>query len=439
MKNIHSNSTLDETPVEEQAVRSTSNPSSAPSLLEFSEDSLKTWLLEQGEQAFRASQILSWAFKPGVVLYVQFRNIPASLKKKLADSFTLRTTKTREIQYSDWAVKLLLELSDSETVECVLLKDDRNNLTVCLSTQVGCAMGCLFCATGQTLTEKAAPSAMLQTSGAFADEETPCTAETSAKSSTDSPVGTAETATNSPAEALEPSPDSASENRLKLFPGRSFVRNLTVAEIIEQVLYFQDLLPEGERISHLVVMGMGEPTQNLDNLLPALDIISDRLEIGARKITISTVGIPAGIRRIADCGRQYHLAVSLHAPTDELRSQIVPMNRNIGIAATLKAADEFFEKTGRRVTYEYVLLGGTNDSVACAERLAQLLSGKNALVNVIPYNEAPGLPFKRPRPKAIDQFVQTLEARNVQVHLRKEKGGDIDAACGQLRRRKLED
>ena len=356
-------------------------------------ESLKTWLAEQGEKPFRAGQILSWPFKSGVERYDQFRNVPQTLQQKLAAAFSLRTVATRDVQDSAWATKLLLELSDGETIECVLLKDDRGHRTVCLSTQVGCAMGCLFCATGQTRSGKTALP-MVSQSESLQDEPSPL--------------------------------------------GRCFVRNLTADEIIQQVLCFQDRLPEGERISNLVVMGMGEPTQNLDNLLPALDILSDKLEIGARKITISTVGIPAGIRRIAEYPRQYHLAISLHAPNDELRNRIVPANRNIGLGATIQAADEFFDLCGRRVTYEYVLLGSTNDSTDCADQLARLLHGKNALVNVIPYNEVRGLPFKKPLPKTIDLFVQTLEARGIQVHLRKEKGGKIDAACGQLRRKNIQ-
>ena len=307
------------------------------------------------------------------------KNLPAGLKQKLASAFTLRTAQVVQTSQSPLATKALLKLHDGETVECVMLTDDKGRHTVCLSTQVGCAMGCMFCATGQTKAES----------------------------------------------------------------GKCFIRNLEAEEIVEQVLIFQDLLqtqsatPDSDRISNIVVMGMGEPGLNLDNLLTALDWLSNHLEIGARKITISTVGIISGIERLAHSGKQYHLAVSLHAPNDELRNRIVPTNASIGIQNILNAADAFFEVTGRRITYEYVLLGGVNDSTQCAQELAQLLHGRNALVNLIPYNEVEGLPFKRPYPDKIDAFVRTLESGGVQVQVRKEKGGRIDAACGQLRRKNI--
>lgn len=349
------------------------------SILFESEDALKSWLTGNGEKPFRASQILSWLNKPGVTSFDDMKNLPAGLKQKLSNAFTLRTAQVVQTSQSPWATKALLKLHDGETVECVMLTDDKGRHTVCLSTQVGCAMGCMFCATGQTKAES----------------------------------------------------------------GKCFIRNLEAEEIVEQVLIFQDLLhsqtptPDSDRISNIVVMGMGEPGLNLDNLLTALDWLSNHLEIGARKITISTVGIISGIERLAHIGKQYHLAVSLHAPNDELRYRIVPTNASIGIQNILNAADAFFDVTGRRITYEYVLLGGINDSTQCAQELAQLLHGRNALVNLIPYNEVEGLPFKRPYPDKIDAFVHTLESGGVQVQVRKEKGRRIDAACGQLRRKNI--
>ena len=349
-----------------------------------SEDAIKAWLTENGEKPFRAGQILSWVYKPGIVAFDDMTNLSAELKRKLAADFTLRTAQVVQTSQSPWAVKALLKLHDGETIECVLLTDDKGRHTVCLSTQVGCAMGCMFCATGQTKSEA----------------------------------------------------------------GKCFIRNLEAEEIVEQVLIFQDLLNSSnsqfaasnssDRINNLVVMGMGEPGLNLNNLLKALDALSNHLEIGARKITISTVGIISGIERLAHSGKQYHLAVSLHAPNNELRNRIVPTNAGIGIQNILRAADKFFDATGRRVTYEYVLLGGVNDSQQCAEELTQLLRGRNALVNLIPYNEVEGLPFKRPYPDKIDAFVRILESGGVQVQVRKEKGGRIDAACGQLRRKNID-
>jgi 23S rRNA (adenine2503-C2)-methyltransferase len=184
-------------------------------------------------------------------------------------------------------------------------------------------------------------------------------------------------------------------------------------------------------------MGMGEPLANLDNLLEALAVAGakDGLDIGARHVTISTVGLPAKIRRLADLGKQYHLAVSLHAPNDPLRTRIVPTNDKTGLDAILAAADYFFERTGRQVTFEYVLLAGLNDSVREARELVRLLRGRHAHVNLIPFNDVDGLPYQRPSPEALTAFVATLRQGGLSVKVRKRKGSAIDAACGQLRRR----
>ena len=251
-------------------------------------------------------------------------------------------------------------------IECVLLRDDKDHCSLCISTQVGCAMKCAFCATG---------------------------------------LG-------------------------------GLTRNLTTGEILEQMLQLQRLLKPEERLSHVVCMGMGEPLANLDRLMPALAAASakDGLGIGVRKITISTVGLPAGIRRLAEQNCPYHLAVSLHAPNDALRTQLMPTNRHIGIEAVLAAADEYFEKTGRRVTYEYILLAGVNDGPTEAKQLVELLRGRPSLVNLIPYNPVRGLKFRTPRPGAVARFVEILEQGGLNAAIRHRKGARIDAACGQLRR-----
>jgi 23S rRNA (adenine2503-C2)-methyltransferase len=259
-------------------------------------------------------------------------------------------------------------VTDGERIECVLLRDKADRRTICISTQVGCAMGCVFCASG---------------------------------------LG-------------------------------GVVRNLTIGEILEQMLRLQRLLPEEERLSHVVVMGMGEPLANLDALLPALAAATDPRGFGisARRITISTVGLPKGIRRMAEEGAPYHLAVSLHAPDDGLRNELVPTNRKIGLAAILEAADDYFARTGRRVTYEYVLLGGVNDQPRHARQLAAVLKGRPALVNLIPYNPVAGLPYQTPAAEATARFVEVLEKAGLTVKVRYRKGDRIDAACGQLRRRR---
>jgi 23S rRNA (adenine2503-C2)-methyltransferase len=191
-----------------------------------------------------------------------------------------------------------------------------------------------------------------------------------------------------------------------------------------------------QRLTHVVVMGMGEPLANLDHLVEALDVATapDGLGIGARHITISTVGLPAKMRRLAELGKQYHLAVSLHAPNDALRTRIVPTNAQVGLPAILDAADAFFATTGRQVTYEYVLLHGINDDVSHARELAHLLHRRKAHVNLIPFNDVHGLPYRRPWPDAVASFAEVLRRAGISVKVRKRKGAEIDAACGQLRR-----
>jgi 23S rRNA (adenine2503-C2)-methyltransferase len=214
-----------------------------------------------------------------------------------------------------------------------------------------------------------------------------------------------------------------------------FSRNLTKSEILEELLRLNALLPKEERLTHIVVMGTGEPTLNLDALLPALAeaTASDGLDLGNRKVTISTVGIPAGIRRLAALNVPYKLAVSLHAPNDRIRDEIMPQNRIHPIAEVLSAADVFFNTTGRRVTFEYILLDGINAGVEHALELARLLRNKTAIVNVIPYNPAPELPFKTPSVQTTRRFVDALEDAGIQVKIRFRKGDKINAACGQLR------
>jgi len=339
-------------------------------LLDLSLDTLKQWCQEAGYPAYRARQVWHWLLEKRAETFDQMTDLPLAMRQRLAEEFALWTTTTAaHRQADDGTEKLLLELADRQRIECVLLRDDRGHHTICISTQVGCAMGCVFCASGLD----------------------------------------------------------------------GVVRNLTTGEIIEQMLRLQRLLPVEHRLSHVVVMGMGEPLANLDRLLVALALASnkDGLGISARRITISTVGLPPAVRRLAESGVQYHLAVSLHAPNDELRNQIVPTNRKIGLDAVLASADEYFQITKRRVTYEYVLLGGVNDQPEHARQLADLLADRSALVNLIPYNPVHGLPYRTPLAKATARFVEILESAGVNVKIRYRKGNRIDAACGQLRRSQI--
>jgi 23S rRNA (adenine2503-C2)-methyltransferase len=246
-----------------------------------------------------------------------------------------------------------------------MAEEDRR--TVCISTQVGCGMGCVFCASGLKGVE----------------------------------------------------------------------RNLTRCEIVEQVIRLRNLLPAREKITNLVVMGMGESLANFENLIAALDWICapEGLRLGQRRVTISTVGLPEKMERLAALDRQYHLAVSLHAPTEALRNELVPINAKVGLGAVIAAADAYFQRSGRQVTFEYVLLRGVNDRAEDAHALAHLLAARKAHVNLIPYNPVEGLPFERPSPAAIQRFVEIVRSRGVSTSVRKTKGREIDAACGQLRRR----
>ena len=336
-------------------------------ILEQAPDALRDWFAAHNLPAYRAGQVRKWLFEKRAAGFDQMTDLSVALREQLAAEFRIWTTQVvSHRQSADGSEKLLLELGDAQQIECVLLRDDKEHCTACISTQVGCAMGCAFCATGID----------------------------------------------------------------------GFVRNLTSGEIIEEMLQIQRLLAPAERLSHVVVMGMGEPLLNLDALLPALATAADRngLGIGARRITISTVGLPDGIRRLARENCQYHLAVSLHAANDALRNEIVPANRGFGIAAILAAADEYFEQTGRRVTFEYVLLAGVNDDPAHARELVRLLRGRHALVTLIPYNPVPGLPYRTPLSAVTAQFVEILTQAGLNVATRHRKGDRIAAACGQLRR-----
>jgi 23S rRNA (adenine2503-C2)-methyltransferase len=341
-------------------------------IFEQSLPGLRDWFLQQGLPAYRAGQVWKWLLQKRAAGFEEMTDLPAALREQLAAELQIWTTRIADHrEAADGSEKLLLELADAERIECVLLRDDKDHCTACISTQVGCAMGCAFCATGID----------------------------------------------------------------------GFVRNLTAGEIVEQMLQLQRLLGpaggEAERLSHVVVMGMGEPLLNLDALLPALATAADQngLGISARRITISTVGLPEGIRRLASENCQYHLAVSLHAASDGLRNEIVPANRGFGVAAILAAADDYFEQTGRRVTFEYVLLSGINDRPEHATELLRLLRGRPALVNVIPYNPVPGLPYRTPPASVTARFVESLERGGLNVNVRHRKGDRIAAACGQLRRR----
>jgi 23S rRNA (adenine2503-C2)-methyltransferase len=347
-------------------------PTAVPqrAVLDLSGDEFQTWLREQGQPPMRARQVRRWLVAGRARSFEEMTDLPRLLRQRLVEDFRPFSSRSeRQMRSSDGTEKLLLRLADDHLIECVLLKEaDRR--TVCISTQVGCGMGCVFCASG-----------------------------------------------------LE-----------------GVIRNLSAGEILEQLLHARNLLPADERLTHIVVMGMGEPLANLDHLIAALEVACspEGLGLSARHITVSTVGLPVKIRRFAELGKAYHLAVSLHAPNDELRSRIVPTNDKTGIPAILEAADYFYQTTGRQVTYEYVLLRDLNDAPAHAAELARLLRGRQAHVNLIPFNDVAGLAYRRLTQQALTDFVAILRGAGISVKVRKRKGADIEAACGQLRRSALE-
>ncbi|MGD9644256.1 MAG: 23S rRNA (adenine(2503)-C(2))-methyltransferase RlmN [Pirellulales bacterium] len=335
-------------------------------MLDFDAPQLEHWFVAHDEPVYRAAQLRRWLFERRAAGFDEMSDLPQRLRGALAGELRLWTTEVVTTQQSaDGTEKLLLRLADGQTIECVLIRE-QDRRTICISTQVGCAMGCVFCASGLD----------------------------------------------------------------------GVVRNLTTGEIVEQMLRLARLLPDNERLSHIVVMGMGEPLANLKNLLPALAHAIDPtgLAISARRVTISSVGLPEGIARLAAAQVPYHLAVSLHAPDDALRNQLVPVNAKIGLDKILAAADDYFATTHRRVTFEYVLLGGVNDRPEQARALVDLLRGRPALLNVIPYNPVAGLPYCTPTAGAQSRFRAVLEAGGIRVQFRLRKGDRIDAACGQLRR-----
>jgi 23S rRNA (adenine2503-C2)-methyltransferase len=348
-----------------QLADDTKSAASLPRILDRTPSELTDWVVAHGWPKFRAGQLQKWLFQRRATSFEQMTDLPKSFREQLAAEFQLFAAEVESHQVaSDRTEKLLLKLSDGETIECVLMREPER-VTVCISTQVGCAMGCVFCASGML----------------------------------------------------------------------GLKRNLSAGEILEELLRMQTLLSPDERITNIVVMGIGEPLANLPAVMQVLEAASspDGLGIGARHITVSTVGLPAKIREFARIGKQYNLAISLHAPNNTLRDKLVPVNDKIGVEAILDAADEYFEVTGRRVTFEYVLLAQVNDEPQHAQQLAQLLRGRCAHVNLIPMNGVSVLPYHEPPAPRTQQFVAILEQAGIPATVRKRKGADIDAACGQLR------
>jgi 23S rRNA (adenine2503-C2)-methyltransferase len=330
-------------------------------------------LAQLGQPAFRARQVWEWLYRHYAADFSEMTNLPGDLRAQLAREATLSIGEVVLSQHSadGQTKKVLFQLPDGQFIETVLMRYQRRR-TLCISTQAGCAMGCVFCATGQM----------------------------------------------------------------------GFMRHLSVAEIVGQVMFFaRELAAEGQHVTNIVMMGMGEPLHNYDNTLAAVDRLTDPagFNLGARKITISTVGLIPAIRRYADEQRQTPLAVSLHAATDDERSRLLPVNRRWPIADLMDACRYYIAKTGRRMTFEWALIAGENDTEEQANKLGDLLRGMLAHVNLIPLNPTAGYGGAPSSPERVARFQEVLAGYGVTSTVRVRRGIDIQAGCGQLRDRHVSD
>lgn len=337
-----------------------------PSIYSLELPQLKKWAVANGEKAFRGEQIYEWLYQKRVKGFEEMSNLSKALRDKLKEQFDFTTLKTIIQQTSsDGTMKFLFELNDGYSIETVLMRHDYGN-SICVTTQVGCRIGCTFCAS--TLGGKK--------------------------------------------------------------------RNLESGEIVAQVVKVQQALDEvNERVSSIVIMGIGEPFDNYENMMSFLRNVNYEkgLNIGARHITVSTSGIIPKIYQFAEEQMQINFAISLHAPNTELRSKLMPINRAYPLSELMKAVQYYIEKTGRRVSFEYGLFGGENDTVQHAEELAELIKGMKCHVNLIPVNFVPERNYVRTPREQIFEFEKILKKRGINVTIRREQGHDIDAACGQLR------
>ena len=335
-------------------------------------DQLEEYIVSIGEKKFRAKQIYDWLYKKRITDFSGMKNVPKSLQEKLAEEFEITTLKTIIKQESaDGTMKFLFELQDKYTIESVLMKNKYGN-SLCVTTQVGCRIGCTFCA---------------------------------------STLG-------------------------------GLKRNLEAGEIVSQVLKVQqELDKKGERISSIVIMGIGEPFENYDEMMDFIRIVNsdESFNIGARHITVSTSGIVPKIYDFANEKVQINFAVSLHAPTNELRSKIMPVNRAYNIDKLMEALKYYQETTNRRITFEYGLMGKVNDQKEHAEKLSEIIRGLNCHVNLIPINYVPERNYVRTSKSDIFAFEKILKKNKVNVTIRRTQGDDIDAACGQLRAKERKD
>lgn len=323
------------------------------------------YFVNKGEKKFKGSQVFDWLYRKRVTSFDEMTNIKKDILDMLKKDFTFKTLSISKVERDTDVNKYLFRLKDDEKVEAVLMNHLYGN-SLCISTQVGCNMGCKFCESG----------------------------------------------------------------RLKK------VRNLETHEMIEQILLVEEEC--GKRISHVVIMGIGEPFDNYDNLIKFIEIINNPkgIELGSRHITVSTCGVVPKIKEFMNLPYQVNLAISLHAPNDEIRNTIMPINKAYPIPVLMNTLKEYIQKTNRRVTFEYILLDQVNDTSECARELANLVKGMNCYINLIPYNETNNISYKRTKSENITNFYDILKKNKINVTIRREYGSKISAACGQLRSKK---
>ena len=335
------------------------------SIYDLTREELEEFFLFFLDKKFRANQLFKWIYEKRILDYDEVTDIKKETLELLKKELPIKRVKLIKVERDKDVNKYLFELEDMEHIEAVLMRHDYGN-SICVSSQVGCNMGCKFCESGR----------------------------------------------------------------------RKKVRNLRSGEIVSQVLEVEKDIKS--RISHVVMMGIGEPFDNYDEIIKFIKIINDSkgLSIGSRHITVSTSGIIPKIKEFSNLDLQVNLAISLHAPNDELRSSIMPINKAYPLKELMNEIKNYLEKTNRRVTFEYVLLKDINDTVECAKELANLIKGINCYVNLIPYNETENIEYERSNMFQIMKFYDILKKENVNVTIRKEFGSQISAACGQLRSKK---
>ena len=335
-----------------------------PNIKDLSFNDFEAYLLERKQPAYRARQVWQWLYQKRAASFAEMTNVSGVFREELAADFSIsRLAVERRADSADGTVKFLFRLADDRSVESVLIPET-NRLTLCISTQVGCAFGCAFCAT-----------ALL-----------------------------------------------------------GLKRNLRASEIIDQILEASRTLTEDQRITNVVLMGMGEPLANYAQTVKALRVMTDNswgIGISPRRITLSTVGLVPQIRKLMD-ETNVSLAISLHAATDELRSQLMPVNRKYSLRQLMDCCRALPIPRRKRITFEYVLLSGVNDSAADAYSLVELLRGVRCKINLIPFNPHQGSRYQRPETENVEGFEQILSSQGLQVNVRRPRGDDIAAACGQL-------